>query len=87
VPIIKLLGYLKGTFSKIQKETGIRKGFHTFRHTHATELIAKGIPIHDVSRRLGHSNISTTLNIYTHFLPAADDTLRGALEEIEKGRI
>lgn len=39
---------------------------HQFRHSHATLLVENGIPINEVSRRLGHSNISTTLNIYTH---------------------
>ncbi len=39
---------------------------HQFRHSHATLLIHKGIVINEVSRRLGHSKVSTTLNIYTH---------------------
>ena len=39
---------------------------HEFRHSHATLLLNKGIVIHDISKRLGHSDVSTTLNIYTH---------------------
>lgn len=39
---------------------------HEFRHSHATLLLSKGIVIHDISKRLGHSDVSTTLNIYTH---------------------
>lgn len=39
---------------------------HQFRHSHATLLVNKGILINEVSRRLGHSDVSTTLNIYTH---------------------
>lgn len=39
---------------------------HQFRHSHATLLVNNGILINEVSRRLGHSNISTTLNVYTH---------------------
>ncbi len=39
---------------------------HQFRHSHATLLVNKGILISEVSRRLGHSNTSTTLNVYTH---------------------
>ena len=39
--------------------------FHTFRHTHATRLIASGrFPLEYVAKRLGHSNITTTANIY-----------------------
>lgn len=39
---------------------------HEFRHSHATLLLHKGIIINEVSRRLGHSKVSTTLNVYTH---------------------
>lgn len=39
---------------------------HEFRHSHATLLIEKGMMINEVSRRLGHSNTSITLNIYSH---------------------
>lgn len=39
---------------------------HQFRHSHATLLLSKGIMINEVSRRLGHSNTSTTLDIYSH---------------------
>ena len=45
--------------------------FHDLRHTHATLLIANGINMKTVSSRLGHSNISTTMNIYTH--PLSDN--------------
>jgi integrase len=48
------------------------KTFHVIRHTHATELLASGMPIVDVSRRLGHANPSITLNIYGHVIPAND---------------
>lgn len=39
---------------------------HQFRHSHATLLLDKGIIINEISRRLGHSKVSTTLDIYTH---------------------
>jgi integrase len=37
---------------------------HWFRHTHATALLLSGIPAHVVARRLGHTDVQTTLNIY-----------------------
>ena len=40
--------------------------FHSLRHTHATMLIEAGTDVKDVQCRLGHSNISTTLNTYVH---------------------
>lgn len=39
---------------------------HQFRHSHATFLLQKGIIINEVSRRLGHSKVSTTFDIYSH---------------------
>ncbi|MGK9502946.1 UNVERIFIED_CONTAM: tyrosine-type recombinase/integrase, partial [Melissococcus plutonius] len=41
-------------------------GCHGFRHTHATILFEAGIPAKEVQNRLGHSDITMTLNIYTH---------------------
>lgn len=39
---------------------------HQFRHSHATLLLNNDIDIHVISNRLGHSRVSTTLDIYTH---------------------
>lgn len=41
---------------------------HGLRHTHASVLIYKGANIHSVSKRLGHSDIQTTLDHYAHVL-------------------
>ena len=41
---------------------------HDFRHSHATYLISHNVPITIVSERLGHSDISMTLNTYSHVL-------------------
>ena len=40
--------------------------FHDLRHTNATTLMASGVPAKTVQQRLGHSDITTTLNIYVH---------------------
>lgn len=40
--------------------------FHSLRHTHATMLIESGANVKDVQTRLGHTDIKTTLNTYTH---------------------
>lgn len=39
---------------------------HEFRHSHATLLVEKKLMINEISRRLGHSNTSVTLDIYSH---------------------
>jgi len=43
--------------------------FHDLRHTYATLRIAKGDNIVDVSKQLGHSKISMTLDNYAHWVP------------------
>jgi integrase len=52
---------------------------HSLRHTSATLLIAAGIPLKNVSSRLGHSMTSTTANIYAHALASIDETAAEAL--------
>ena len=46
---------------------------HSLRHTNATIQIAIGVPITTVSKRLGHTNTSTTGRIYAHAIKSADD--------------
>ena len=55
------------------------RGMHTLRHTHATTLIRAGVPIPEISRRLGHARISTTLDIYSHAMPADDSAVLNAI--------
>lgn len=45
---------------------------HSLRHTNASLLIANGIDIKTVSKRLGHFNVQTTGVIYTHQIKSAD---------------
>lgn len=46
--------------------------FHALRHLSATILISEGIPLKNVSSRLGHSDIRTTANIYSDALQSVD---------------
>ncbi len=39
---------------------------HWMRHSHATALLMAGVPVHVVSRRLGHADVQTTLELYAH---------------------
>jgi integrase len=44
---------------------------HDLRHTHASRLIADGWNVEEVSRRLGHSSVATTMRTYIHEFEAA----------------
>ena len=48
---------------------------HGFRHTHASLLFEAGATIKDVQVRLGHSDIQTTMDVYTHVSKAAKEKL------------
>lgn len=57
--------------NRITKKYKLRKiKIHGFRHTHASLLFEAGAKMQDVKDRLGHSDIATTMNIYTHVTKA-----------------
>lgn len=53
---------------------------HGLRHSHASYLFSNGFDITFISKRLGHANIQTTLNIYTHLL---DNSVKQQNSKIE----
>jgi integrase len=54
-------------------------GWHSFRHTHATLLTEVGESIKTTQAILGHSDLNTTLNIYSHPIP---ESQRRAIERV-----
>lgn len=62
--------HLTRAFDSIVNKMGInRLTLHGLRHSHATTLIAAGVPVKTVSERLGHSTVVITQDIYAHVLP------------------
>ena len=53
-------------FRRLRKKTGIGITPHAFRHTHATDLLKSGWDMSYIQKRLGHKDIQTTINTYTH---------------------
>ena len=57
-------------------------GIHSFRHLNASLLINSGVDLKTVSASLGHSQTSTTLNIYAHTFAAAQARASAAIAEV-----
>ena len=76
-------GYLSVEFPKLLEKKGLRRiRFHDLRHSCASLLIANGVPMKQIQEWLGHSDFSTTANIYAHLdysskLSSADALLGG----------
>jgi len=74
---------LTAWFEKFIKRTDLPPiHIHSLRHTNATLLIAGGEDIRTVSRRLGHAQVTTTVNTYTHAIQSADAKAAETLENI-----
>jgi integrase len=60
--------------SALCRELGLPKGvsLHTLRHSHGSQLLAEGVPLPDVSARLGHSDPEVTARIYSHRMHGGD---------------
>ncbi len=68
----------------IRYELKIAFNYHSFRHTHATLLIGNKAGLKDVQYRLGHSNIQTTLQIYTQTTKESEQRAVDIFENIIK---
>lgn len=70
--------------SRSWKRAVVAKGlppvsFHSLRHTHASALIREGVDVLTISRRLGHSKASVTLDVYGHLMDGADGAAADAI--------
>jgi integrase len=59
--------------------------FHGLRHSHVSAQIASGVDPLTISRRIGHANVSTTMNVYGHLFKQTDTTAAKAIEAALKG--
>lgn len=83
----RIFPYTKQAFEKEMKRLADLAGLeqirvHDLRHSHAALLARIGVPITEVSRRMGHESISTTWDIYGHLYPGADQDLAEKLDSI-----
>jgi integrase len=79
---------LPGTLSHLWKRVvsripGVpRVTFHALRHTHASALIAGGLDVVSVSRRLGHSGPTIMLSVYAHLFETKDEAAAEAIAKV-----
>lgn len=66
----------------VQEELGISFSFHHLRHTHASRCIEAGMDMKSLQHRLGHSTITTTMDVYGHILEGLKNKNRSILESI-----
>ena len=73
---------LSKKFSRFLKKHNLKHiRFHDLRHSHVTLLINAKVPIKVISERVGHSNVNTTLNIYSHTLKEMDQEASEKISE------
>jgi len=69
-------------FQNFLKENGLRRiTMHQLRHTHASLLSYLNMDKVQISQRLGHSQLSTTMNIYTHLFEETDQLISDKMSE------
>ena len=67
-------------FTKLQEAANLPKcRFHDLRHLCASIMLKQGVDVKVAQQILGHADVATTLNIYTHVLPSS---AREAAEKI-----
>ncbi|MGW7074615.1 tyrosine-type recombinase/integrase [Streptomyces sp. NPDC054866] len=69
-----------GKAGLVQPDGTLRYTPHCLRHFFASTALGHGIPIHEVSRWLGHRSIKTTVDVYGHLIPASWDRCRTIME-------
>lgn len=75
--------YVTQHFSDLLKKYGLRHiRFHDLRHTFASILIGQDVPLINVSNFLGHSDLSTTANIYAHLDKASKQASADIMTDI-----
>lgn len=75
--------YISSTFAAFLEDNGLRRiRFHDLRHSCASLMLSSGVPMKQIQEWLGHSDFSTTANIYAHLeysskISSADAMLSG----------
>ncbi|KRL02492.1 tyrosine-type recombinase/integrase [Liquorilactobacillus capillatus] len=79
------------TLRQIMKQSGIQKKgfhFHSLRHSHVAYLLANNVDLYLISKRLGHSDMSTTSKVYAYLIEEhkakLDQQIENSLDKIDQ---
>jgi integrase len=67
---------------RVFKDAKVKGHPHMFRHTFATDLLARGVPIEDVAILLGHATPAITARYYSHFVKSRRERLEARIREL-----
>lgn len=75
-------GFMRHHFKPLLKRASLssKVRIHDLRHSFATIALSRGVPVKVISEMMGHSNITTTLQTYSHVLPSMS---RGAADALD----
>ena len=74
---------LSSRLTRLEQKRGLPNvTMHGLRHTYASLLHSQGVDMAMISAELGHSNLATTMNIYTHILNSPTNASRGIANTI-----
>ena len=80
--------FVTGHFGQLLKKHNLKKiRFHDLRHSCASVLLAQGVPMKQIQEWLGHSDMSTTMNVYAHSTREAKRTSARLLDKVVGGPI
>jgi len=78
--------YATLSFARLAERTGMgHVRLHDLRHFAATTMLVNGVDVRTTAGRLGHAQSSTTLNVYAHFVKAADAGAARAIGSVLDG--
>ena len=71
--------------TKLEAKFGFKHvSCHGLRHTYCSLLLSQNVPIQTVSKYMGHSDSTVTLEVYSHFIPDTQEKVVFALNNISK---
>lgn len=75
--------FRKWTWLPLLTRLGLKpRGFHNLRHTYASLALGAGVPVHVVSKIMGHASPATTLRIYAHLLEGQQTEAKMAITRL-----